>query len=483
MLLPAFSQKPRKRTSSKQRTTVVSKNKQTSTKNKKSQLSNERIATQNARKKSQQEAANLNRSIKANLDSVLILDNQIGRNQTSIDSLNKAIVSLNQNIASMELHLQQLQKELSDKKSKYAKALVYLRKHKSVQDKLMFIFSADNFAQMLRRMRYMREYSTFQKAQGEIIKEKQQEIRTKHNELLAAKAQKEKNLQTVKEKQDALEGLKSNCQTKINFLNKNLASVQKQIKDYQKREAELNAQIDRIIQEEIAEAKRKAEAERKRKEEEARRKAEEQRKENERKLAAAKAAREKALAAQKAAQSEAEKKKAKKALDKANSEVEAVEKSNKAEMKKIEAWKSDSNEDMRLSSNFASNKGRLPMPITGSYSVVGHYGNYAVAGLRNVTLNNKGIDIRGQEGAKARSVFNGQVSSIFQYGPSYIVMVRHGSYISVYSGLSSVSVSKGDKVSTRSTLGTVGKDSSGNTVLHFQLRKESSRLNPEQWVR
>ena len=123
------------------------------------------------------------------------------------------------------------------------------------------------------------------------------------------------------------------------------------------------------------------------------------------------------------------------------------------------------------------------MPITGNSSIVGHYGTYNVQGLKSVTLDNKGIDIRGEAGCMARSIFDGEVSSVFQYGATYIIMVRHGSYISVYSGLSAVSVSKGAKVTTRQSLGKVGTDADGHYTLHFQLRKESSRLNPEQWVK
>ena len=122
------------------------------------------------------------------------------------------------------------------------------------------------------------------------------------------------------------------------------------------------------------------------------------------------------------------------------------------------------------------------MPITGSYVIARHYGTYSVQGLKAVTLDNKGIDIKGQEGAMARAVFDGEVSNVFQYGSSYIIMLRHGSYISVYSGLSSVAVSKGQKVTTRQSLGKVGRNSDGQIILQFQLRKESARLNPEQWV-
>lgn len=123
------------------------------------------------------------------------------------------------------------------------------------------------------------------------------------------------------------------------------------------------------------------------------------------------------------------------------------------------------------------------MPVTGGYQVVGHYGRYNPAGLSGVVLENKGIDIRVQQGAQARAIFDGVVSRVFQYAGRYIVMLRHGSYISVYSGLQSVGVSQGQTISTKTPLGVIGKNTDGNYVLQFQLRNESARLNPEQWVR
>ena len=478
-------------------TTKASQKTQQKPVDKKTQLRNEKAATQQARKVSQAQLAQLNKNVKASLDSVLVLDHQIGRQQQSIDSLSRDIVSLGVTIDTLQAQLLKLQSDLDIKKKRYAKAMVFMRKNKSVQNKLMFIFSADNFTQMVRRFRYMQEYSKFQKAQGELLKEKQLEVRAKQNELLTAKTQKEQNLRAVEEQKKSLQGMKANCQTQVNFLNQNIATVQKQIQEYQKKEQSLNAEIDRIIQAEI-EAARRAEAERKRKAEEARRKAEAEAREKARKLAEAKAAAEKARkaaeaaeAARRAAKTEKEKNTAKANADKAKADLKTAEanvktaaKEEKEERTKYEAWKSnDASADAKLSNNFASNKGRLPIPITGSYSIVGHYGNYSVAGLRNVTLDNKGIDIRGQQGCAARAIFDGTVSSVFQYGGSYIVMLRHGSYISVYSGLSSVSVRKGQSVKTRTSLGAVGQDSDGRYVLHFQLRKESTRLNPEQWVR
>lgn len=497
LALPSVAQTRGKKTTAAKKPATTKTAQQKKPAPTKAQLKKEQAATQAAKKQSQARLAKLNKDVKASLDSVLILDHQIGKQQQSIDSLNKEIHSLDVTIDTLNAELDRLQRELGVKKKRYAKAMVHLRRNKSVQNQLMFIFSAENFSQMMRRLRYLREYSTFQKAQGELLKEKQLEVKAKQNELLAAKTQKEQNLQTVERQKRSLQGMKQHAQTQVEFLNKNIATVQQQIKDYQKKEAAINAEIDRIIQAEI-EAARRAEAERKRKAEEARKKAEAEAREKARKLAEAKAAAERARkaaeaaeAARKAAKTEAERAVAKAAAEKAKAEAKAAEanvktatKEEKVEREKYEAWKSnDASGDARLSSNFVANKGRLPMPITGSYNVVGHYGNYAVAGLRNVMLDNKGIDIRGQQGCAARAVFNGTVSSVFQYAGTYIVMLRHGSYISVYSGLSSVSVRKGQSVKTKDALGAVGQDSDGRYILHFQLRNESTRLNPEQWVR
>ena len=141
-------------------------------------------------------------------------------------------------------------------------------------------------------------------------------------------------------------------------------------------------------------------------------------------------------------------------------------------------------EDVKLSGNFESNKGKLPMPITGAYLVVGEYGVQNVAGMKDVKQNNLGIDIQGQEGAQARAVFDGTVSSIFQQGKGQIgVLIRHGSYISVYCNLSETRLKKGDNVKTSDIVGNVQTSEDGTPILHFQLHKESKRLNPSEWLR
>lgn len=453
------------------------------------QLKNQQSQNQKVIKEKKAETQQINKSIKTNLDSVVILDRQITGHQNDITRLQGDIKSLNGRIDSLQTQLTRLNKDLEDRKGKYAKAVAAMSRKHNVQDKLMFIFSAQNLTQMYRRMRYIREYSAFQKAQGDIIRERQQQVQALKNDLLDAKTRVANNLVQVEDKKKSLEGMKTSVESKVAFLNKNLKQVQQEIATAQAEDAKLQAQIDRLIQLEIEAAKKRQEEEaRKRKAAEERRKAEEARKLREKRLAEARAAAKKAEEAKRAAKNAEEKKRAEASLKAANAEVKNVEKENKREeaVERKEAKKRTSNvdTDTKLSSNFASNKGRLPMPITGSYSIVGHYGRYNVKGLSGVVLENKGINIKGEAGAMARAVFDGEVSGFYEYGPSYTVMVRHGKYISVYSGLSSVSVSKGQKVSTKTPLGKVGTNTNGDYVLQFQLRTlNNDRLNPEVWVR
>jgi len=451
---PAEAQRRRTTTSKKAKTTKTTKNtaKTTAAKkvDKKTSLRNEKKEAERRRMLEQQRAKQLTKNIKANLDSVLVINGKMKRQQHSIDSLGIEIKTLQADIDSMTAELSRLEAQLELRRKQYARSLVQQRKQQSVQQRLTFIFSADNFAQIIRRMRYIREYTTYQRAQGELIKDKQTEVNNARNKLLGAQASLKMNLGTMQTRQKQLARLKSNCESKATLLNKNLKLVNKQIAEYQRREQQLSDQIEKLIQEEIeAERRRRAEAERRRQEEEARR----------------------------AAEANAKKTKSSKSSKKSGQSTSTTDSGTKIEKFRY----SDSND--KLSSSFTANKGRLPMPVTGGFNITRHFGRYNVQGLRNVTLNSRGIDIRGQQGAMARAIFDGEVSSIFQYGSSYIVMLRHGSYISVYSGLRSVSVRKGQKVKTKESLGVIGADPDGHYTLHFQLRRESNLLNPEHWVR
>ena len=141
--------------------------------------------------------------------------------------------------------------------------------------------------------------------------------------------------------------------------------------------------------------------------------------------------------------------------------------------------------EKKLSDDFAGNRGRLPFPVAGRYTIVGTFGEQQHQELKYVRTNNSGIDIQTNPGAEARAVFNGEVTRVFVVpGYNNSVIIRHGNYLTVYSNLSQVYVKAGDKVSTRQTIGKIFTDTeSGNaTILHFQLWKEKTKLNPTPWL-
>ena len=441
--------------------------------------------------------------VKKRLSNLVVLNSEITEKQKTIEGIQKDILSLSNDIDVLKKQLDTLEMELGERKTKYIKSMRYMYRQRAVPENLVFIFSAQNFSQMYRRFRFMREYANFQRAQGELVKTKQAEITQKHTQLEAARGEKNNLLSLGRKEQEALQHKQEEQQKIVSTLQSQQRAIQGVIAQQRKKDAELNAQIDRLIAEEVAkararaaaEAKKKAEqeaAERRRREQELARKqaeAEERARENERKIAAARAAEERAKAAKAAAQSAEDKERNEKLVRDAESNRKALEKKadkDKAEFAKVVAeHKRESKEmemltsvDRKLTGNFENNRGRLPIPITGSYKIVSHYGQYNVEGLRNVTLDNKGINILGQAGCKARSIFEGEVSAVFRFGETMIVMVRHGKYISVYCNLRSVSVQKGQRVSARQVLGVVGDDH----ILQFQLRRETVKLNPEAWL-
>ena len=431
------------------------------------------------------------RDVKQRLQNLMVINTEIDDKRKTIDTIRHDIHRLNGNIGQLNGQLRNLQAELEERKQRYVKSMRYMHHNNSIQNQLMFIFSAKNFTQMFRRMRFMREYANYQRAQGEMVKVKQGEVTRKHMQLTAVKQQKHTLLNKGERERRNLEGKQVEQQQVVTSLQKQQKTIQSIIAQQRKKDEAINAQIDRLVaievekarQRAIAEAKRKAEVQRKAAEEARRRKAAElARKKAEAEAAARAAARkdaEERAAAERAAREAENVRRAaeRKAAAEAREHEREVAEARKEQQQAAQVPTMDT-EDRRISGSFESNRGRLPMPITGGYRIVSHFGQYNVEGLSNVRLDNKGINILGGAGAKARSIYDGEVSAVFSLGGTTGVMVRHGSYISVYCNLSSVSVHRGQHVSARQVLGTVGQDN----ILQFQLRREKAKLNPEAWL-
>lgn len=384
------------------------------------------------------------KDVKSQLDNLALITGQIEKRKQYLEVLQADVNALNAEITSLGKQLAELEKELNEKKENYQASVQYMYKNRSVQEKLMFIFSAKNFNQMYRRMRYVLQYADFQRVQGKEIEGKQQQVNAKKEELETTKSAKETLLKQGEAERARLQIQERDRQTLVANLQKKQRGIQQEINKKRQTAQQLNRQIDKLIEEEVAKARKRAEEE----------------------------ARKKAAEEAKAKQANA------KANTKSNTPTQSKEVKKAAPVEKFNL----NTEDRRLSGNFERNRGILPMPITGPYVIVSHYGAYTVDGLKYVKLDNKGIDIKGKAGAQARAIFDGEVSVIFKYNGLNNVLIRHGAYISVYCNLSTVNVQKGSKVNTRDVIGAIATDTNGNTVLHFQLRKETAKLNPELWL-
>ena len=376
------------------------------------------------------------KNVGSQLKGLAALTGQIEERKRYILAINSDMDAIDRELVSLERQLNQLQKELKDKKTKYAASVNYLYRNHTIQDKLLFIFSAQTLEQTYRRLRYVREYASYQRMQGEEIQKKQKQINDKRAELTEARKAKENLLKERENEKTTLERQEKEQKALVDSLRKKQRSLQSEINKKRKEANQLNARIDRLIAEEIEKARKRAE-------EEARREA--------------------------AARKKAEKTESPSAT--------------KPKAEPLEAY-SMNKADRELSGSFASNRGKLPVPVTGPYIITSHYGEYTVPGLRGVKLDNKGIDIQAKPGAQARAVFNGKVAAVFQLNGLFNILVRHGAYISVYCNLSTASVKADDMVKTGQTLGTIFSDGAdgGRTVLHFQLRREKEKLNPEPWL-
>lgn len=135
-----------------------------------------------------------------------------------------------------------------------------------------------------------------------------------------------------------------------------------------------------------------------------------------------------------------------------------------------------------LADNFRANKGKLPWPVEKGFVSLG-YGKQPHPVYPTLVINNSGVEITTDTGAYARSVFAGEVTNIMVLSPvNKAVMIQHGDCFTVYQNLSSVSVSKGDKVGIKQNLGKIRTNSEGKTVLKFTISQNATYNNPASWL-
>jgi septal ring factor EnvC (AmiA/AmiB activator) len=350
------------------------------------------------------------------------LRTQIRLRVEKINTINSEIRLLDGQINENTNQVRSLQSQLGQLKSDYAAMVRFAQKNQGSYSKLMYIFAAKDFNQAYKRMKYLQQFGEYRQKQARYIENTQNTLKNKITQLNKNKLDKD-HLLSDQQKEKSTLGIAQNKQIKVVS---SLSSQEKRLKQdlaQKQRDAQkLDRAIKQAIQKEIEIARKKAEdADR---------------------AAAAKA--------------------------KAEGKEAPIARTNNTSIL------NSTPEAAKLSADFVSNRGRLPWPVANG--VVTEYAGIQKIG--NVTREVTGWTIKTNSGSAVRTIFEGTVTTVIDIVGSTVVIIKHGEYFTAYKNLGSVSVSKGQKLSTKQTIGTAD----GQAEIEFHIYKSSQEQDPKYWL-
>ena len=301
-------------------------------------------------------------------------------------------------------------KELDELKKEYAKMIQKSYASKSLQNRLMFLFSSENFLQAYRRIQYLKQYARYRRNQGLEIAEKTKLLQNLNKILIEENEIKIRLINENRVVQQKLAEEQKKQQDLINTLRVKQKSLKLQIAKKQKQREKINKEINRLIRKAIAE-------------------------------------------------------------------------SNRISGKTVKDVFQLTPESKLIAKNFQENKGRLPWPLEKGVITQG-FGRQRHPVVKTTIIQSNGVTISTEPFAKVRAVFDGEVMSIIIIkGSNPSVLIRHGSYITLYTNLSKLYVKKGEKVTSKQVIGEVFTNlQTGKTQLQFGIFNNIKALNPKDWV-
>ena len=382
------------------------------------------------------------RETQLSLEEVRLIDRQLEYRELLLRNIDNQIRSSELRITQKEGRINELNDEIDQLKEQYKKLLIYAYKKRNKYGDLMYIFSAESVEEALKRKLYLEKLSEIQKKQMRLI---QQNKILLEEEIEALEQERKRQLVLADQKKiERAEILKTRIEKERIYkeLKKQEDELLKELARQEENRERLKQEIAAAIQKEIAEER--ARAEKARREAEARRKAEEERR-------------------------------------KANvPTVEEPKKTPDAPDFSLTA------EAELVGKDFVSNKGKLPWPVEKG-TITLNYGKNKHPTLEVYTQNN-GIDISTTLNAEVLAVFKGEVTTVLTIpGAGKVVIIKHGDYRTVYSNLQDVYVTKGSLVDTKTSIGTLLPNPTGNiSIAHFEVHQTSgnsvTQLNPNLWI-
>lgn len=344
------------------------------------------------------------------VDQVNYLEEQIRVTEKLIKVNNQEANLLTAKINENAKKIDALRDELETLKTEYAQMIVKSYQSRSEQNRIMFLFSSENFQQAYKRIQYMKQHADYRQKQGERIAEQSLALEELNATLFSQKKEKEAVLAKNRQAKNQLLENKKEQEVLIAEIRKDEKKYVQEIQGKQKEIIRIEKEIDRLIKEAIAAENKKRGS--------------------------------------------------------TSSSVYKLTPAGEA-----------------LAKDFEKNKGKLPWPVERGLLTMrfGVNKSHIVSTLEVIS---NGIRIETEEGAEARSIFEGEVSRIsLPRGANPIVFVRHGNYLCVYKNIINLKVKPNQKVKASEILGKVGKDpSTGKNILTFMLTKNATKLDPAEWI-
>ncbi|WP_455106838.1 murein hydrolase activator EnvC family protein [Porphyromonas sp.] len=408
----------------------------------------------------------LRRDTRSEEQTLRTVQTQVAQRRQVVAVLGSEVSGLQARIDTLSGHIGQLRRREGALLLRFRAALIQLQRIDTHVDPMLFVLSSKNPTEARERQRFLSRYST-------AVREASLALRTTRSEIEATKAEvgrthsEKEQLLTLREaEKKKLEAEEQQRSAQVKDLQGKQQLLAQDLSKQKRKAEDLDRKIQAQVEAEILAAQRRA-AELQRRREEALRRRQVQRTQTTPPPTTTRPSRDKGTTPLPPPPPPAE--------DEPEERRAATP----------GGYAMDANE-RALASSFAQNKGRLPAPIRGSYSILRTFGVHQHSEHSRVQVNSSGVDFGLNGDSRAYAVFSGVVSRVFVI-PGYgtAVILRHGNYLTVYANLSSVAVSTGARVSTGQSLGSVGAspDGSAGRLLHFQLWHERTKLNPLAWIK
>ena len=300
--------------------------------------------------------------------------------------------------------------ELRNLKDEYANLIQKSYESKSLQNRLMFLFSSESFLQAYKRVQYLKQYASYRRKQGIAIANKTKLLQELNQTLNNEKAEKIFLIEENRLVQQQIEKDAQDQKSLIKTLERKQTSLASQISKKEKQQKAIDREINRLIR-------------------------------------------------------------------------EAIAASNKALGKKRKKTFQLTPEAKLIADNFKANKGRLPWPLEKGVVVQG-FGRQRHPVVKTTTIQSNGVILATEPLAQVRAVFEGEVMSVIVIkGSNPSVLIRHGNFITLYTNLAKLYVTKGEKVNAKQAIGEVfTNQQTGKTQFQFGIFNNVDALNPKEWV-